>query len=132
MSSYRPLIAATGLRKSYGGKLVPGGIGLTVTEGTVAALPGPNGAGKTTATHILSTLIGADGGEVRVAGHDGRKSRTPSGTRSASPASPRWPTACSPARRTWRSWPTCATSTVPLEHGASRGGGRRASWRRAR
>jgi ABC-2 type transport system ATP-binding protein len=70
MSSYRPLIAATGLRKSYGGKLVPGGIDLTVTEGTVAALPGPNGAGKTTAVHILSTLIGADGGEVRAAGHD--------------------------------------------------------------
>ena len=34
------------------------------------ALLGPNGAGKTTTVHILSTLIAADGGEVRVAGHD--------------------------------------------------------------
>jgi ABC-2 type transport system ATP-binding protein len=33
-------------------------------------LLGPNGAGKTTTIHILSTLIPADGGDVRVAGHD--------------------------------------------------------------
>jgi ABC-2 type transport system ATP-binding protein len=46
------------------------GIDLDVPEGTVFALLGPNGAGKTTTVHILSTLIGADGGEVRVAGHD--------------------------------------------------------------
>ena len=46
------------------------GIDLDVAEGTTFALLGPNGAGKTTAVHILSTLIGADGGEVRVAGHD--------------------------------------------------------------
>ena len=32
--------------------------------------PRANGAGKTTAVQILSTLIPADGGEVRVAGHD--------------------------------------------------------------
>jgi len=31
---------------------------------------GPNGAGKTTTVQILSTLIGSDGGDVRVAGHD--------------------------------------------------------------
>jgi ABC-2 type transport system ATP-binding protein len=70
MSTYRPAIAATGLRKSYGDKLVLNGIDLTVPEGTIFALLGPNGAGKTTAVHILSTLIGADGGDVRVAGHD--------------------------------------------------------------
>lgn len=46
------------------------GIDLEVTEGTIFALLGPNGAGKTTAVQILSTLIGADGGEVRVAGCD--------------------------------------------------------------
>src|SRR5215813_14891 len=49
-----------------------------------------------------------------------RKSRTPSGTRSASSASSPWSTACSPAGGTWRSWPNCATSTVPPEQGASR------------
>jgi ABC-2 type transport system ATP-binding protein len=66
----RPAIRATGLRKSFGDKLVLDGIDLDVPEGTVFALLGPNGAGKTTTVQILSTLIGADGGEVRVAGHD--------------------------------------------------------------
>ena len=46
------------------------GLDLTVPEGTVFALLGPNGAGKTTTVDILSTLTPADGGEVRIAGHD--------------------------------------------------------------
>jgi ABC-2 type transport system ATP-binding protein len=66
----QPAIRATGLRKSFGDSLVLDGIDLEVPEGTVFALLGPNGAGKTTTVHILSTLIGADGGDVRVAGHD--------------------------------------------------------------
>ena len=45
-------------------------VDLTVAEGTVFALLGPNGAGKTTIVRILSTLIPADAGEARVAGHD--------------------------------------------------------------
>ncbi|WP_426404000.1 ATP-binding cassette domain-containing protein [Streptomyces sp. R-07] len=65
-----PAIAANGLRKSYGDKTVLDGIDLTVPEGTIFALLGPNGAGKTTAVKILSTLITADGGQARVAGHD--------------------------------------------------------------
>ncbi|SEG83562.1 ABC-2 type transport system ATP-binding protein [Actinacidiphila yanglinensis] len=63
-------IAATGLRKAYGEKTVLDGIDLAVPAGTVFSLLGPNGAGKTTAVQILSTLIGADGGDVRVAGYD--------------------------------------------------------------
>ncbi|MFB0632936.1 ATP-binding cassette domain-containing protein [Streptomyces sp. AB3(2024)] len=63
-------IAANGLRKSYGDKSVLDGIDLAVPAGTVFALLGPNGAGKTTAVKILSTLIGADAGEIRVGGHD--------------------------------------------------------------
>jgi ABC-2 type transport system ATP-binding protein len=66
----RPAIQATGLRKSFGDKLVLDGIDLHVPEGTVFALLGPNGAGKTTTVHILTTLIGADGGAGQVAGHD--------------------------------------------------------------
>jgi len=66
----QPAIRATGLRKSFGDQVVLDGIDLQVAEGTVFALLGPNGAGKTTIVHILTTLIGADGGEVRVAGHD--------------------------------------------------------------
>jgi len=63
-------IDVRGLRKSYGEKLVLDGIDLNVAEGTIFALLGPNGAGKTTAVQILSTLIAADAGEIRVAGHD--------------------------------------------------------------
>jgi ABC-2 type transport system ATP-binding protein len=63
-------IRATGLRKSFGDQVVLDGIDLEVPGATVFALLGPNGAGKTTTVHILSTLIGADSGDVRVAGHD--------------------------------------------------------------
>ncbi|HET9139356.1 ATP-binding cassette domain-containing protein [Actinophytocola sp.] len=64
------MIEVTGLRKSFGDKVVLDGIDLTVEPGTVFALLGPNGAGKTTTVRILSTLTAADGGQVRVAGHD--------------------------------------------------------------
>jgi ABC-2 type transport system ATP-binding protein len=66
----RSAIAVAGLRKSFGDKVVLDGIDLQVAEGTVFALLGPNGAGKTTMVQILSTLIGADAGEVAVGGHD--------------------------------------------------------------
>ncbi len=66
----RAAITATGLRKAYGAKSVLDGIDLHVPEGTIFALLGPNGAGKTTTVQILSTLLPADGGVVRVAGHD--------------------------------------------------------------
>jgi ABC-2 type transport system ATP-binding protein len=36
----------------------------------VFSLLGPNGAGKTTTVNVLSTLLEADGGTARVAGHD--------------------------------------------------------------
>ncbi len=63
-------IEVTGLRKSFGDKVVLDGVDLDVAGGTIHSLLGPNGAGKTTVVQILSTLIGCDGGEVRVAGHD--------------------------------------------------------------
>jgi ABC-2 type transport system ATP-binding protein len=65
-------IAAHGLRKSYGDKIVLDGVDLTVPEGTVFSLLGPNGAGKTTAVKILSTLISPDpaSGEIHVGGHN--------------------------------------------------------------
>ena len=70
MNSSTPAIEVTGLRKSYGDKLVLDGIDLTVAKGTIFSLLGPNGAGKTTAVQILSTLITADAGEIRVDGND--------------------------------------------------------------
>jgi ABC-2 type transport system ATP-binding protein len=46
------------------------GIDLDVRAGTVFSLLGPNGAGKTTTVNVLTTLIKADSGTARVAGHD--------------------------------------------------------------
>ncbi|MGW1993872.1 ATP-binding cassette domain-containing protein [Embleya sp. NPDC001921] len=74
-------VSATDLRKSYGDKVVLDGIDLRIPAGSVFALLGPNGAGKTTAVKILSTLIGADGGQAQVAGHD--LATSPNGVRAA-------------------------------------------------
>src|SRR5690348_6636836 len=63
-------IAASGLRKAYKDKVVLDGIDLDVETGTVFSLLGPNGAGKTTTVNVLTTLVKADAGTVRVAGHD--------------------------------------------------------------
>lgn len=46
------------------------GIDLDVPAGTVFSLLGPNGAGKTTTVNVLTTLMKADAGTVRIAGHD--------------------------------------------------------------
>lgn len=71
MSNNQPAaIELRGLRKSYGDKLVLDGIDLTVPRGSVYALLGPNGAGKTTIVNLLSTLIGFDEGNAKVAGAD--------------------------------------------------------------
>jgi len=63
-------IAVSGLRKAFGDKIVLDGIDLDVHEGTVFSLLGPNGAGKTTTVNVLTTLMKADSGRARVAGHD--------------------------------------------------------------
>ncbi|WKX71566.1 ATP-binding cassette domain-containing protein [Streptomyces sp. XD-27] len=63
-------IAVSGLRKAYGDKVVLDGIDFEVPEGSVFSMLGPNGAGKTTTVNILATLLKADAGTVRVAGHD--------------------------------------------------------------
>jgi len=63
-------IAVSGLRKAFGDKTVLDGIDLDVRAGTVFSLLGPNGAGKTTTVNVLTTLMKADGGTVRVAGLD--------------------------------------------------------------
>ncbi len=74
-------IAVSGLRKAFGPKAVLDGLDLAVPEGTIYALLGPNGAGKTTTVDVLSTLLPADAGEVRIAGHDLR--REPDAVRAA-------------------------------------------------
>jgi ABC-2 type transport system ATP-binding protein len=76
-----PALSATGLRKSYGDKVVLDGIDLHVPPGTIFSLLGPNGAGKTTTVNILSTLISPDAGTATIAGHD--LAADPDGVRTA-------------------------------------------------
>ncbi|MEV8017906.1 ATP-binding cassette domain-containing protein [Streptomyces sp. NPDC086554] len=63
-------IAVAGLRKAYGEKIVLDGIDFDVPAGSVYSMLGPNGAGKTTTVNVLTTLMKADAGTVRIAGHD--------------------------------------------------------------
>ena len=76
-----PAISAVDVRKSFGDNVVLDGLELAVEHGSVFALLGPNGAGKTTMVRILATLLEADHGTVRVAGHDVR--REPDAVRAA-------------------------------------------------
>ncbi|MDO3703238.1 ATP-binding cassette domain-containing protein [Micromonospora sp. C28SCA-DRY-2] len=64
------VIEVSGLRKAFGDRVVLDGVDLRVEAGTIFSLLGPNGAGKTTTVNVLTTLVRADGGSVRVAGHD--------------------------------------------------------------
>ncbi|WP_375502419.1 ATP-binding cassette domain-containing protein [uncultured Jatrophihabitans sp.] len=67
-------IEAEGLTKRFGkgstATQALAGIDLVAREGSVLGVLGPNGAGKTTAVRILATLLQADSGSARVAGHD--------------------------------------------------------------
>jgi ABC-2 type transport system ATP-binding protein len=65
-----PILEIDDLRKRYGGTPALAGISLTVNAGELFGLLGPNGAGKTTLLSIVSGLIDADGGTVRL---DGRR-----------------------------------------------------------
>ena len=65
-----PGIVARDVCKSFGDHVALDKVSLAVKEGTILALLGPNGAGKTTMVRILSTLIRADAGSMRISGHD--------------------------------------------------------------
>jgi sodium transport system ATP-binding protein len=66
------LIEVSALSKSFGKVRAVSGVSFSVARGEVFGLLGPNGAGKTTTLRILATLLRADSGSARVAGHDVR------------------------------------------------------------
>jgi ABC-2 type transport system ATP-binding protein len=68
--AFGPAIQVHGLEKSYKELRVLRGVDFEVPRGSVFALLGSNGAGKTTVVKILSTLLAADTGTVRVNGFD--------------------------------------------------------------
>ncbi len=64
------LIAAQGLRKTYGKRTVVHDVSFEVNSGEVVGLLGPNGAGKTTCFYMVVGLVAADGGSVRMDDRD--------------------------------------------------------------
>jgi len=61
-----PLLAARGIRRSFGRVRVLQGLDLTLAPGEALAVAGPNGAGKSTLLRILAGLMRPTAGEVRV------------------------------------------------------------------
>ena len=61
-------LSATGLRKSYGGRMVVQDVSLSVKSGEVVGLLGPNGAGKTTSFYMIVGLVAADAGRIEIDG----------------------------------------------------------------
>ncbi len=64
------VISVRHLRKAYGPKVAVRDVSFEVARGEIFGILGPNGAGKTTTVETLVGLRGADGGTVRVLGHD--------------------------------------------------------------
>jgi ABC-2 type transport system ATP-binding protein len=66
----RRAISAQAVHKSFGEHILLDGSISPSPKGTISSLLAPDGAGKTTMVRILATLIAADGGDIRVGGHD--------------------------------------------------------------
>jgi branched-chain amino acid transport system ATP-binding protein len=65
-----PVLALSGLAKSFGALKVTDGVSLDLRPGEVHALIGPNGAGKSTLIHQIAGSLRPDAGEIRFLGHD--------------------------------------------------------------
>ena len=69
-STDEPVIAASGLSKSFRGNLAVNNLDLAVPRGSIYGLVGRNGAGKTTILRMLMGLLRPSGGTARVLGHE--------------------------------------------------------------
>jgi ABC-2 type transport system ATP-binding protein len=68
-----PAVEIVDLSHSYGDRLAIDRLTLSIQAGEIFAVLGPNGGGKTTLFRVLSTLIPAQRGEVRMLGFDLRR-----------------------------------------------------------
>jgi len=64
------MVQVDGLAKRFGAVIAVQSLSFNAREGEIVGLVGPDGAGKTTTLRILSGVLPADAGMVRVAGED--------------------------------------------------------------
>lgn len=69
-NKFQKIIEVTNLKKNFSGFQALKGINLQVTKGEIIGLLGPNGAGKTTTIKILTGLLAADQGNIKLMGKD--------------------------------------------------------------
>ena len=65
-----PIVALSGVRKSFGKTRAVDGLSLAVGRGEMFGVIGPDGAGKTTSLRMICGLLKPDAGTVRVRGAD--------------------------------------------------------------
>jgi len=65
-----PLLAAEGLRKSFGDTHAVDGVNFSVDAQRLVSLVGSNGAGKTTLVNLITGLLPPDEGRITFAGQD--------------------------------------------------------------
>lgn len=65
-----PVLEVEGLRRTFGGLVAVNDLGFTVGSHEIVGLLGPNGSGKTTALNLMSGVLRADAGTIRLAGDD--------------------------------------------------------------
>ena len=68
MSSVHPTLEVAGLTKRFGGLLAVDDVTFQVSHNTVHGLIGPNGAGKTTVFNMISGVLPATSGSIRLLG----------------------------------------------------------------
>ena len=66
----RPILAARGVTKRFGGLVALDHVDLDVPRGVVQAIIGPNGSGKTTLLNALSGASHADAGSIQIDGRE--------------------------------------------------------------
>jgi lipopolysaccharide export system ATP-binding protein len=69
-SDHAGVLSVHGVEKSFVGRRVVKKVSLYVRKGEAVGLLGPNGAGKTTVFYMITGLIKADQGRIKLDGHD--------------------------------------------------------------
>ena len=70
------ILEVKNITKRFDDKLVLDNISFQVKEGEIYGLLGPNGAGKSTLINIITGLLGADSGDIRIGEYDLKKNAT--------------------------------------------------------